>query len=95
MWPEAIAAATKVIADRPLVNLNQAAFSGMYNQTSRGEIIWNVQFETGQQWPYLPGLSCYQWRSYFRPALEIATVAGTSRSDYATMIFATMPFSLL
>ncbi|WP_315822388.1 RagB/SusD family nutrient uptake outer membrane protein [Paraflavitalea speifideaquila] len=78
MWPEAIAAATKVIAERPLVNLDQAAFSGMYNQTSRGEIIWNVQFETGQQGPTFLVYFATNGRSYFRPALEIATVAGTT-----------------
>lgn len=78
MWPEAIAAATKVINDRPLVNLDQAAFAGMYNQTSRGEIIWNVQFEAGQQGPTFLVFFATNGRSYFRPALEIATVAGTS-----------------
>jgi hypothetical protein len=78
MWPEAIAAANKVIAERPLVNLDQAAFSGMYNQTSRGEIIWNVQFETGQQGPSFLVYFATNARNYFRPALEIATVAGTS-----------------
>ncbi|AXY72501.1 RagB/SusD family nutrient uptake outer membrane protein [Paraflavitalea soli] len=78
MWPEAIAAATRVINDRPLVNLDQAAFSGMYNQTSRGEIIWNVQFETGQQGPTFLAYFATNGRSYFRPALEIATVAGTT-----------------
>ncbi len=78
MWPEAIAAATKVIADRPLVNLNQAAFSGMYNQTNRGEIIWNVQFESGQSGPTFLAFFATNSRSYFRPALEIATVAGNT-----------------
>lgn len=77
-WPEAIAAATAAINRRPLVNLNQAAFTGMYNQTNSGEIIWNVQFEANQSGPtyltYFPA----QQRAYFRPALEVATISGTS-----------------
>lgn len=78
MWPEAITAATKVIDARPLVNLDQTAFSGMYNQTNRGEIIWNVQFESGESGPTFIAYFATNGRSYFRPALEIATAAGTS-----------------
>ncbi|MBV9987427.1 MAG: RagB/SusD family nutrient uptake outer membrane protein [Chitinophagaceae bacterium] len=71
-------AASNAIAARPLVNLNQAAFSGMYNQTSSGEIIWNVQFESGQSGPTFLVFFATNNRSYFRPALEIATTSGTS-----------------
>lgn len=78
MWPEAIAAATSAINLRPLVNLDQAAFSGMYNQTTRGEIIWNVQFESGQSGPTFLVYFATNSRSYFRPALEIATTTGTT-----------------
>ena len=77
-WPEAITAATNAINRRSLVNLNQAAFSGMYNQTNSGEIIWNVQFETNQAGPtylvYFPA----QQKAYFSPAYEVATLDGNS-----------------
>lgn len=76
MWSEAATAATNAINLRPLVNLDQAAFSGMYNQTSRGEIIWNVQFEAGQAGPTFIAYFATNGRSYFRPALEIATGDG-------------------
>lgn len=78
MWPEAATAATNAINLRPLVNLDQAAFSGMYNQTARGEIIWNVQFESGQSGPTFLVYFATNSRSYFRPALEIATTDGTT-----------------
>jgi starch-binding outer membrane protein, SusD/RagB family len=78
MWPEAITAATNAINARPLVVLNQSAFSGMYNQTNPGEIIWNVQFEAGQSGPTFLVYFATNQRSYFRPALEIATTSGTS-----------------
>lgn len=78
MWPEAVTAATNAINLRPLVNLNQTAFSGMYNQTNAGEIIWNVQFESGQSGPTFLVYFATNSRSYFRPALEIATTTGTS-----------------
>ena len=78
MYAEAETAATNAIALRPLVNLNQAAFSGMYNQTNAGEIIWNVQFESGQSGPTFLVFFATNNRSYFRPAPEIATVAGTT-----------------
>lgn len=78
MWPEAITAATNAINARPLVNLSQSAFSGMYNQTNRGEIIWNIQFESGQSGPSFLAYFATNGRSYFRPALEIATGDSTS-----------------
>jgi len=78
MWAEAEAAATSAIALRPLVLLDQTAYSGMYNQTARGEIIWNVQFESSQSGPTFLVYFATNARSYFRPALEIATVAGNT-----------------
>ncbi|MBO9564904.1 MAG: RagB/SusD family nutrient uptake outer membrane protein [Niastella sp.] len=78
MWSEAATAATNAINLRPLVNLDQAAFSGMYNQTSRGEIIWNVQFEATQAGPTFIAYFATNGRSYFRPALEVATGDGAS-----------------
>jgi hypothetical protein len=87
-WADAITASTKAINLRPLVNgvTNPTAFKGMYNQTSAGEIIWNVQFESGQGGPtYLVFFATNNPpRSYFRPALEVATADGISgliRSD--------------
>jgi hypothetical protein len=76
MWAEAIAASTSVINARPLAS--RSAFPGMYNQTSAGEIIWNIQVESGQSGPtyliYFPA----QGSTYFRPAPEVATVDGNS-----------------
>jgi hypothetical protein len=77
MHNEAITAATNVINVRPLAT-TQAAFSGMYNQTNSGEIIWNVQFEAGQTGPTLLVYFATSARSYFRPALEVATISGTT-----------------
>ena len=77
MYSEAITAATNAISARPLVS-SQAAYSGMYNQTNVGEIIWNVQFESGQSGPTFLVYFATVQRSYFRPAPEIATVSGTS-----------------
>lgn len=79
MWAEAATAATNAINGRPLVNLDQVAFSGMYNQTNAnaGEMIWNVQFESGQSGPTFLVFFATNARSYFRPALEIATTSGT------------------
>ncbi len=71
-------AATSAIAARPLVNLNQTAFSGMYNQTNSGEMIWNVQFESGQSGPTFLVFFATNNRSYFRPSPDIATTAGTT-----------------
>lgn len=77
-WAEAITAATNVINMRPLVNgvTNPAAFTGMYNETNRGEIIWNVQFESGQSGPTFLAYFATNRRSYFRPAFEVADTTG-------------------
>jgi hypothetical protein len=76
-WAEAASAATSALSSRPLAN-TQAAFSGMYNQTNLGEIIWNVQFESGQSGPTYLMYFVTSNRSYFRPVPEIAVSAGTS-----------------
>jgi starch-binding outer membrane protein, SusD/RagB family len=78
-WNDAITAATAVINARPLVLLaDSARFRGMYNETSVGEIIWNVQFDAGQGGPggslFFPAGN----RNSFKPADEIATIAGTT-----------------
>jgi hypothetical protein len=78
-WADAITAATAAINARPLVTLaNAAQFRGMFNETSAGEIIWNVQFDAGQGGPggslYFPAGN----RNSFKPADEIATIAGTT-----------------
>jgi starch-binding outer membrane protein, SusD/RagB family len=78
MWAEAETAATSAIALHPLVNLNQAAYSGMYNETNVGEIIWNVQFESNQSGPTFLVYFATNERSYFRPSAQIATVAGNT-----------------
>ncbi|HEX7902383.1 MAG TPA: RagB/SusD family nutrient uptake outer membrane protein [Chitinophagaceae bacterium] len=77
-WAEAATAATNAINLRPLPAINQTAFSGMYNQTSVGDMIWNVQFESGQSGPTFLVFFATNNRSYFRPAPEIATVAGNT-----------------
>ncbi|HEV7333987.1 MAG TPA: RagB/SusD family nutrient uptake outer membrane protein [Flavisolibacter sp.] len=73
-WNEAITAATNAINLRPLAS--QSAFAGMYTEANAGEIIWNIQFESGQSGPtyliYFPA----QQRSYFRPAPEVADATG-------------------
>jgi starch-binding outer membrane protein, SusD/RagB family len=76
-WADAIAAATSAIALRPLVS-SQAAYSGMYNETNSGEIIWNVQFDAGQSGPTFLVYFATNQRSYFRPAPEVAALPGTS-----------------
>ncbi len=76
-WADAATAATSALNGRPLAN-TQAAFSGMYNQTNLGEIIWNVQFESGQSGPTFLMYFVTSNRSYFRPSPEIAVQAGTS-----------------
>ncbi|QNA44939.1 RagB/SusD family nutrient uptake outer membrane protein [Lacibacter sediminis] len=76
-WADAATAATNALNGRPLAT-TQAAFSGMYNQTNRGEIIWNVQFEAGQSGPTFLVYFVTSARNYFRPAPEIATVAGNT-----------------
>lgn len=75
-WAAAATAATNAINLRPLPALNQTAFSGMYNQTNVGDMIWNVQFESGQSGPTFLVYFATNARSYFRPAFEIATIAG-------------------
>lgn len=74
LWAEAATAASNAIAARPLAA--PTAFPGMYNQTNAGEIIWNVQFESGQSGTTFLVFFPSNSRSYFRPALEIATTAG-------------------
>lgn len=76
-WADAATAATNALSGRPLAT-TQAAFSGMYNQTNRGEIIWNVQFEAGQSGPTFLVYFVTSARNYFRPVPEIATVAGNT-----------------
>lgn len=78
MWSDAVTAATNAINLRPLPALNQVAFSGMYNQTNVGDMIWNVQFESGQSGPTFLVYFSTVSRSYFRPALEIAVVGGAT-----------------
>jgi hypothetical protein len=77
-WQGAETAATNAMNNRPLVNLDQAAFSGMYNESSRGEIIWNVQFDAGQGGPTFLVYFATTQRNYFNPTAAIATVSGTS-----------------
>ncbi|OLY94113.1 Starch-binding associating with outer membrane [Cnuella takakiae] len=79
-WAEAATAATNAINLRPLVNgvTNPAAFAGMYNETNAGEIIWNVQFESGQSGPTFLTYFATNRRSYFRPAPEVADTLGTT-----------------
>lgn len=80
MFTEAITASTNAINLRPLVNgvTSPTAFSGMYNETNAGEIIWNVQFESGQSGPTFLVYFATTKRNYFRPALEIADTTGAS-----------------
>lgn len=78
LYDDAIAAATAGIPLAPALANTQAAFSGMYNETALGEIIWNVQFDAGQSGPTFLTYFATNGRSYFRPALEIATFAGTT-----------------
>ncbi len=77
-WADAVKAATSAIARRPLVVRDQAAFSGMYNQTNPGELIFNVQFESGQSGPTYLILFPATPRNYFRPALEVADSTGNA-----------------
>lgn len=76
-WADAATNATNALSGRPLAT-SQTAFSGMYNQTNLGEIIWNVQFESGQSGPTFLVYFVTSNRSYFRPAPEIAVAAGNS-----------------
>lgn len=76
-WADAVTAATNALTGRPLAT-TQAAFSGMYNQTDRGEILWNIQFESGQSGPTFLVYFVTSNRNYFRPAPEIAVVGGAT-----------------
>jgi starch-binding outer membrane protein, SusD/RagB family len=76
-WAEAATAATNALTGRPIVS-TQAEFSGMYNQTNRGEIIWNVQFEAGQSGPSFLVYFVTSNRNYFRIAPEVAVTGGGS-----------------
>ena len=78
LWSDAITAANKGVASAPALVSNQTTFSGMYNGSAAGEAIWNVQFDAGQGGPTLLIFIANSNRSYFRPALEVATVAGTT-----------------
>jgi hypothetical protein len=78
LFGDAITSATAGIALAPALANTQTAFSGMYNQTSAGEIIWNVQFDAGQSGPTYIAFWPNTNRSYFRPALEVATIDGTT-----------------
>jgi hypothetical protein len=79
-WTDAANAAYSALTaqdGRPLAT-TQEEFSGMYDETNVGEIIWNVKFESGQSGPtyimYWPS----NGRSYFRPVPEIVVTDGTS-----------------
>lgn len=76
-WADAATAATNALNGRPLTS-SQTDFSGMYNQTARGEIIWNVQFDEGQSGPTFLVFFATNNRNYFRPAPEIVVTGGTS-----------------
>lgn len=78
LWTDAITAANKGIAIAPALVSNQTTFSGMYNGAAAGESIWNVQFDAGQSGPTFIVFFATNNRSYFRPALEVATAAGTT-----------------
>ncbi len=78
LFDDAIAAATAGIAVAPALVSNQTTFNGMYSEAAAGEIIWNVQFDAGQSGPSFIAFFATNNRSYFRPALEIATISGTS-----------------
>jgi hypothetical protein len=78
LYSDAIAAATAGIAIAPALVNNQTTFNGMYSEAAAGEIIWNVQFDAGQSGPSFIAFFATNNRSYFRPALEIATIAGTT-----------------
>ena len=77
-YPAAITAATKGIALAPALATSQAAFSGMYNETSAGEIIWNVQFDPGQGGPTNLVYFASQTNSYYRVATELVNTTGTT-----------------
>lgn len=76
-WADAATAATNALNGRPLAT-TQAAFTGMYKQTDKGELIFNVQFEAGQSSPSFLVFFATSNRSYFRPGPDIAVLAGNS-----------------
>lgn len=76
-WADAATAATNALSGRPLAT-TQAEFSGMYNETNRGEILWNIQFEAGQSGPTFLMYFVTSNRAYFRPAPEVAVNGGGS-----------------
>lgn len=77
-YPAAITAATKGIAIAPALVTNQTVFSGMYNETAAGEMIWNVQFDPGQGGPTNLVFFASQSISYYRVATEVVNTTGTS-----------------
>lgn len=77
-YADAITSATKGIAIAPALVSNQTTFSGMYTELAAGEIIWNVQFDAGQSGPTFLVYFATNSRSYFRPAREVVTLAGTT-----------------
>lgn len=78
IYPAVITAATKGLASAPALATTQAAFSGMYNETNAGEIIWNVQFDAGQGGPTNLVYFASQGTSYYRVATEVVNTTGTS-----------------
>lgn len=79
-WTDAANAAFNALTaqdGRPLAT-TQSAFSGMYDESNVGEVIWHVKFESGQSGPtylmYWPN----NGRSYFRPVPEIAVADGST-----------------
>lgn len=76
-WADAETAATNAMAlANPLVNLDQEAYSGMYNETDIGEIIWNVQFNAGESGPTYLVYFATSDRNYYQPAYDIAVETG-------------------
>jgi len=76
-YPAAITAATKGIALAPALATSQAAFSGMYNETNAGEMIWNVQFDPGQGGPTNLVYFASQGTAYYRVATELVNTTGS------------------
>ena len=76
-WADAVTNATAALSGRPLAT-TQADMTGMYNQTSRGEIIWNVQFEAGQSGPTFLVYFSTSNRAYYRVPPDIAVVGGAT-----------------
>ncbi|RWU07732.1 RagB/SusD family nutrient uptake outer membrane protein [Pedobacter chitinilyticus] len=78
LYPAAITAATKGLALAPPLATSQSAFSGMYNETNAGEIIWNVQFDPGQGGPTNLVYFASQANAYYRVATEVVNTTGTT-----------------